>query len=245
MNIVIIGASSAIAEATARLYAKPEHEIFLVARDQGKLNIMVDDLSVRGAAKVYSSLAQMDDEQSVRAVYDAVAEKFKQIDVVLMAHGILPEQTKAEQDIEYLQHIMQVNALSSLTLLTQFANHLEAQGNGCLAFISSVAGDRGRPSNYAYGASKAIVSSFLQGLNARLYKKGVHVLTIKPGFVDTPMTADIANKSLLWAKPEQIAKGIQKAIHRKQSVVYLPSFWWLIMTVIKLLPTFIFKRLSL
>lgn len=244
MNIVIIGATSAIAEATARLYAKAGNKFFLVARDQEKLNIIAGDLSVRGAT-VHQYLAQMDDELSVRSVYAQVAEKFEQIDLVLMAHGVLPDQGKAEQDVEYLQYVMQVNALSSLTLLTQFANHLESQGNGCLAFVSSVAGDRGRPSNYAYGASKAVISSFLQGLNARLFKKGVQVLTIKPGFVDTPMTADIANKGLLWAKPEQIAQGIQKAIDKKQSVAYLPSFWWLIMTVIKLVPTFIFKRLSL
>jgi short-subunit dehydrogenase len=121
---------------------------------------------------------------------------------------------------------------------------MEAQQQGSIAVISSVAGDRGRASNYLYGSAKAAVSTFLSGMRQRLEKRGVNVLTVKPGFVDTPMTRDF-KKSALWAKPEEVARGIVRAIDRRKAVVYLPWFWSIIMLIIKHVPEFMFKRTKL
>ena len=137
-----------------------------------------------------------------------------------------------------------INGLSVIALSTRLGNIFEAQGRGSLAVISSVAGDRGRQSNYVYGAAKGMVSLFLQGMRNRLSRKGVQVLTIKPGFVDTPMTAALP-KGALWAKPEAIANGIVRAIERERDEVYLPGFWWMIMAIIRHVPERVFKRLSL
>jgi decaprenylphospho-beta-D-erythro-pentofuranosid-2-ulose 2-reductase len=136
------------------------------------------------------------------------------------------------------------NGLSVVALLTLVANQLEQQGHGAIAVISSVAGDRGRQSNYVYGSAKAMVSAFLSGLRQRLAKKGVHVITVKPGFVDTPMTAHLP-KGPLWAKPEQVAKDIRRAIDKGQRIVYTPGFWRFIMLIIKHIPEFVFVKLKL
>ncbi len=147
--------------------------------------------------------------------------------------------------MDALRREFDINALSTMSLLTTLANTFEARRRGTLAVISSVAGDRGRQSNYVYGSAKAAVTAFLSGLRQRLAKSNVDVLTIKPGFVDTPMTAAIANKGALWAKPDQIADGIVHAIDKRRNVVYLPWFWWGIMQIIRHIPEFVFKKLKL
>jgi short-subunit dehydrogenase len=178
-------------------------------------------------------------------VLDAALRELGAIDVVLIAHGTLSDQRECEDSVAALRREFDVNALGTLALLTTLANTLQAQGRGTLAVISSVAGDRGRQSNYVYGSAKAAVTAFLSGLRQRLAKSGVNVLTIKPGFVDTPMTAAIANKGALWAQPAQIAAGIVRAIDRGRSVVYLPWFWRWIMLVIRHIPEPLFKRVKL
>ncbi|WP_250523076.1 MULTISPECIES: SDR family NAD(P)-dependent oxidoreductase, partial [unclassified Caballeronia] len=130
-------------------------------------------------------------------------------------------------------------------LITPIANRLEAQRHGTLAVISSVAGDRGRPSNYLYGSAKAALQAFLEGLRARLFKVGVHVVDIKPGFVATPMTAGLPLPGPLVATPEKVAKDIVRGIDRKKDVLYTPWFWWGIMLIIRNVPRFVFKRASL
>jgi short-subunit dehydrogenase len=134
--------------------------------------------------------------------------------------------------------------LSALSFLTLLANYFEKRGTGTLAAISSVAGDRGRQSNYIYGTTKAALSTFLQGLRNRLSSKNVHVLTIKPGFVDTPMTAHL-KRGLLFATPEKVAQDIIRAIAGKKSVLYTPWFWRWIMLAIKMIPETIFRKLRL
>jgi len=140
---------------------------------------------------------------------------------------------------------MDINFLSVVSLLTPIANRFEENKRGTIAVISSVAGDRGRQSNYVYGAAKSGLDAFLQGLRNRRSKADVHVLTIKPGFVDTPMTAHIPERGPLWAQPEDVAKGIVSAIEKQKYVVYLPRFWSLIMLIIRSIPERIFKKLSL
>ncbi len=243
-KILIIGATSAIAEATAKLYAAQGDHLYLLARDENRLKSIVDDLKVRGAASVKSQQLDVNDQTARTKSIAQAIELMGNIDVALIAHGTLPNQELCQQEVELMQKELETNAISTLSILTLLANSMEKQKQGTIAVISSVAGDRGRQSNYVYGAAKGMVSIFLQGLRNRLVKSGVNVIDIKPGFVDTPMTADF-KKGLLWAQPESIAQGIVNAINKGSEVVYLPWFWRYIMLIIKSIPEFIFKKLSL
>ena len=243
-KILIIGATSAIAEATARIWAARGAALFLVGRRAERLETIAADLRVRGAVSVACFAMDACDTGAHAAMIDSATTALGGLDVALIAHGSLPDQKACEASVEQTLKEIDINGLSVIALSTRLAEQFEKQGKGSLAVISSVAGDRGRQSNYVYGAAKGMVTLFLQGLRHRLWRKGVQVLTIKPGFVDTPMTADFA-KSSLWAKPEDIARGIVNAIDKKRDEVYLPGFWWMIMTIIRHLPEALFKRLSL
>jgi short-subunit dehydrogenase len=244
MNYVIIGATSAIARATARLWVQPDASFYLVARDEDALLRIRDDLVARGAASVDAHVADLVDLDKHEALVTAIQESMTSIDVALIAHGSLPDQAAAQASCPAMLSALSANGLSQVMLLTLLANVLEEQGSGTLAVITSVAGDRGRQSNYIYGSAKALVSTYLAGLRNRLHGSAVHVLDIKPGFVDTPMTAHL-DKGPLWASPEKVAAGITQAVSRRKHVVYLPGFWRLIMLVIRNIPEVIFKRLQL
>jgi short-subunit dehydrogenase len=244
-KILIIGATSAIAEAAARIFATRGDALFLVARNAEHLRAVVADLNIRGAARADNATLDVTDFAAHEAVLDQAERDLGGLDVALIAHGTLSDQAQCEQSADLMRREFEINALSTLALLTSLANRMEARRSGTLAVISSVAGDRGRQSNYVYGAAKAAVSTFLGGLRQRLAKSGVTVLTIKPGFVDTPMTAGIANKGALWAQPDRVAAGIVQAIDRGRTIVYLPWFWRWIMLVIRHIPEPLFKRLKL
>jgi short-subunit dehydrogenase len=244
-KILIIGATSAIAQATARLYAARGDALFLVARDGARLAEVAADLAVRGAMRTATATLDVADAAAHAGVLDAAMRELGDIDVALIAHGTLSDQAECQASVDALRREFEVNAVGTMALLTVLANRMEARRAGTLAVVSSVAGDRGRASNYAYGAAKAAVSAFASGLRQRLAKANVNVLTIKPGFVDTPMTAAFANKGALWAQPGRIAAGIVDAIDRGRSVVYLPWFWRPIMLVIRLIPEPLFKRIPL
>jgi decaprenylphospho-beta-D-erythro-pentofuranosid-2-ulose 2-reductase len=243
-NILIIGATSAIAEATARLWAARGDALFLVGRKAERLAAIAADLRVRGAASVAWHTMDACDTQAHADMLAAAELALGGLDVALIAHGSLPDQKACEASVERTLREIDSNGLSVIALATRLGEKFEKQGRGSLAVISSVAGDRGRQSNYVYGAAKGMVSIFLQGLRNRLAKKGIQVLTIKPGFVDTPMTAAFP-KGLLWAKPEAIARGIVRALEKGCDEVYLPGFWRWIMLIIRHVPEMIFKRLSL
>jgi len=243
-KILIVGATSAIAEATARLWAAHGEALFLVGRRADRLAIIAADLRVRGAAAVHCLTLDACDTPAHAGMLAAAKAALGNIDVALIAHGSLPDQKACEASVELTLREIDTNALSVIALSTLLAQDFAAQGRGVLAVIGSVAGDRGRQSNYVYGAAKGMLGLFLQGLRNRLARQGVHVLTIKPGFVDTPMTAAFP-KGALWAKPEAIADGIVRAIANKRDEVYLPGFWRLIMLIIRHIPEAIFKRLSL
>jgi decaprenylphospho-beta-D-erythro-pentofuranosid-2-ulose 2-reductase len=243
-KVLIIGAASAIAEATARVYASRGAKLFLVARNVQKLQDIAADLKVRGASDVAIATLDVNDTAQHASVLDEAWIFLQSPDVVLLAHGTLPSQPACEASVETALVEFATNATSIIALLTPIANRMETQHQGTIAVISSVAGDRGRASNYLYGSAKAAVSAFLSGLRQRLDKKGVNVLTIKPGFVDTPMTRDF-KKGALWAKPEGVARGIVRAVDRRRAVVYLPWFWSIIMLIIKHVPEFVFKRIKL
>lgn len=243
-RILIIGATSAIAESVARLYAARGASLYLLARGRDRGEAIARDLVVRGAEATRSDVLEASDFTAHAAALDAAWSAFGGFDVILIAHGTLPDQSRCDADADYALHEFAVNGTSTIALATRIVQKLNAQGSGTLALISSVAGDRGRASNYLYGAAKAAVSTYASGLRQRLNGRGINVLTIKPGFVDTPMTAAF-KKGALWAKPDQIARGIVRAIDKRRSVVYLPWFWWGIMAVIRGIPESVFRRIKL
>lgn len=243
-KVLIIGATSAIAEATARRFASRGDALCLIGRDTARLQVIADDLGVRGAVRAAVLTLDVTDFAAHGGVLEQAERELGGLDTVLIAHGTLSDQPECERSVDTLRREFDINALSTMALLTPLANKFQQQGHGTLAVISSVAGDRGRMSNYAYGSAKAAVSAFLSGLRQRLQKSGVNVITIKPGFVDTPMTKDFP-KGALWAQPDAVAKGIVNAIDKDKSVVYLPWFWWAIMLIIKHVPEFVFKRVKL
>lgn len=243
-KLMIVGATSAIAEASARLFAADGDSMFLVARDPLKLDAMAADLRVRGATKVDTFALDINDLSRHEELVAQAANRLDGLDTVLIAHGTLPDQQACQRSVSLTLDELSTNCLSVISLLTLLANRFEEQGTGVLAVISSVAGDRGRQSNYVYCTAKAAVSTFLQGLRNRLQPHGVQVITIKPGFVDTPMTAGFS-KGPLWASASAVAKGIHGAVDRGHDVVYLPWFWRFIMLAIRSTPEAIFKRLRL
>jgi decaprenylphospho-beta-D-erythro-pentofuranosid-2-ulose 2-reductase len=244
MRVLIIGATSAIAGETAKVFAQNGARLFLTGRDPAKLTAVRDDVRVRGAGQVETAELDVTRIPAHRAVIDAAIARLGGLDVALIAHGTLPNQTLCQEDPSALLDAIQVNFTATLAILTLLANYFERERSGCIAVITSVAGDRGRQSNYVYGAAKGGVERFLQGLRNRLFRSGVAVVTIKPGFVDTPMTADI-KKTALFSSPERVAKAIYRAIEQRRDVVYIPWFWWPIMALIRWLPERTFKRLHL
>lgn len=244
-KILIIGATSAIAEAVARRYAERNAAFYLLARNASRLEAIAGDLKIRGASSVETSPFDANDVPSHDALLDGAFAALGSVDVVLLAHGSYGDQSDCEASAEEAVRELQTNALSTIALLTRLGNLMERQGHGILAVISSVAGDRGRPSNYVYGSAKAAVSAFAEGLRARLHKKGVHVLTVKPGMVDTPMTAGLDLPALLVAKPEAVAADIVRAVDSKVDVLYTPWYWRYVMWVIIHMPRAVFKKLNL
>lgn len=244
-RILIIGATSTIAHACARLWAVQGCDFFLVARNVEKLESNEADLKARGAGSIM--LHPMDATHFAEhpAMLDACLKALGQIDIVLIAHGTLPDQRACEQDVALALQALITNSVSVIALLTLLARHFEIQRCGTLAVISSVAGERGRPSNYLYGSAKAAVTTFCDGLDARMFKIGVRVLTIKPGFVDTPMTQGQKLPAALVAQPETVARRIVARIERQSGSLYVPGYWAWIMWVIRSIPRALFKRLDL
>ncbi len=249
MNILIIGATSAIAQATARkmidTHSSSELHFTLIARNENKLESVKNDLSARQAASVETLLQDLGKVDEMEGCIRSAWNKSNGFDIALIAHGTLPDQVDTQASVAQSLDAFSINALSHIAILTELANLMEKKGGGTLAIIGSVAGDRGRQSNYLYGAAKGTIDLFAQGLRNRLYKSGVHVLTIKPGFVDTPMTEGLDKSGPLWATPDLIAQDIVKAIQKKKNTLYTPWFWFVIMTIIKSIPEFVFKRLKL
>ncbi|MCQ2999050.1 SDR family oxidoreductase [Pseudomonas syringae group sp. J309-1] len=243
-RILIVGATSAIARSCAREWAITPASFFLVARKDAELKATADDLIARGS-KVETFNMDVTDVASHKQMLDMCVKSTGQIDIALIAHGTLPDQQECQTNVDRLINEFNINGLSTIALMTVIANHLELQKHGSLAVISSVAGDRGRPSNYLYGSAKAAVSVFSEGLQARMYKLGVSVSVIKPGFVNTPMTQHLSLPKLLLAEPQEVAKAIVAGIEKKKNVIYTPSIWRLIMLIIKTIPNFIFKRINL
>ena len=243
-KVLIIGATSAIAEHCARIWAAKGDALHLVARNEQRVQTIAADLKVRGASEVTTYCTDLNDMEKHDELLDKADGSLGSLDIVLVAHGTLSNQKACELSVEETLAEIHTNALSTVSLLTLIANRFEAKRNGTICVISSVAGDRGRASNYVYGSAKAMVTAFTSGLRQRLHKSNVTVVTIKPGFVDTPMTSDF-KKGLLWANPNAVAKSILKAIDSQKTEVYVPGFWWAIMMSIRMIPNEIFRKVLL
>jgi decaprenylphospho-beta-D-erythro-pentofuranosid-2-ulose 2-reductase len=244
-TILIVGATSGIAQAVARRYAQRGARLFLVARDSAKVESVAADLRVRGAGTVDVFVMDVNDTGRWASMLQSAWQTLGRVEFALVAHGTLPDAARARADTAYLIQQFRTNAESVIVCLSGLARCLQSQGSGVLAVIGSVAGDRGRASNYAYGAAKSAVHAFASGLRAQLFRYGVHVVTIKPGFVATQMTAQLDLPARLTAQPDVVAARIEWAMETRRSVVYTPGLWWLVMAIIRLLPEALFKRLKL
>jgi len=236
MRVAIIGATSAIAREVANLYAAEGATLFLVARNEASLLAVASDLRTRGATDVETFLADLTDRTRDESLLAAAGTP----DIVLIAHGTLPDQRAVEQDVTALTEAFTLNATSVIALTAHFAKILERARRGTLAVIGSVAGDRGRRSNYVYGAAKAAVHTYCEGLRGRLAESNVAVVLVKPGWVDTPMTAGI-RKNALFASSASVGRGIHTAIRRRRGTVYVPGYWRWISLIVRMLPARLVK----
>lgn len=243
-KILVLGATSGIAEATCRIWAAQGASLFLVARNAEKLAAVAADLRTRGASFVDTAVADLDDTEKHPQLLAHAVNSLTGMDIAYLAHGILGDQAEAERDFDAAAQILYTNLLAPVSLLTWLANYCVPRKSGVLAVISSVAGDRGRKSNYVYGASKAGLTAFLGGLRNRVDREGVTVLTIKPGPTRTAMTAGMP-KSDKFADVDSVAESIVKAIDKRQDVLYVPFQWRPIMWVIRSIPERLFKKQNL
>lgn len=243
-KILVLGATSGIAEATCRIWATQGASLFLVARNADKLAAVAADLRARGAAFVDTAVADLDDTDSHPALLAHAVNSLGGLDVAYLAHGILGDQKRAEQEFNTAAHILHTNFMAPVSLVTWLANYFVQRRSGVIAVLSSVAGDRGRKSNYVYGSSKAGLSAFLDGLRNRIDREGVTVLTIKPGPTKTAMTSGMKG-SEKFADVNAVAKAIVTAIDKRVDTLYVPFQWQPIMFVIRHIPERVFKKLNL
>ncbi len=243
MNIVILGATSAIAQSVAQQYCASDANFILVARNTEKLDIVKNNLESIGAKSVTTYVLDFDLIDKQKEFVQYLDTKSIVIDLVFVAYGVLHDQTECEHNVDKAVEQIYSNYNSVVLLVTMLSTLLEKNKTGCIAVITSVAGDRGRKSNFIYGSAKAGVTTFLEGLRYKLYDAGITVITLKPGFIDTPMTKD-CKKGLLWVSSDVAAKYIVKAIKKKKSVAYIPPFWFWIMLIIRMIPNIIFRKLN-
>jgi short-subunit dehydrogenase len=243
-RVAILGATSAIAEAAARIWAAQGAHLVLVGRNSERLEAIAGDLKARGAAQAEVLVADCAQVDPV-SVLTRIVEILGGLDVVLLAYGVLGEQAELERDPVATAELLRTNFTSAAAWCQAAAVILEHQRSGALLVIGSVAGDRGRGSNYVYGASKAGLGMLVQGIAHRLGRSGARAVLIKPGFVDTPMTAGVSRKGLLWASPETVARSIVASADRGGPIVYAPAFWRAIMLIVRNVPSAIFHKTSL
>lgn len=242
-NVLILGATSAIARGTAAAFAARGDNLYLASRDLVELKRIAADLQVRYGVKVSYSLFDAAATETHPAFFAGVLKEVQHLNGVVVAFGLLGDQ-QAAREFELAEKIIASNFTGAVSILSICANYFEPLKRGFIIGITSVAGDRGRQSNYVYGAAKGAFSLYLQGLRNRLFASSVRVVTIKPGFVDTAMTFGLPGLFLV-ASPQNIGKQIVRTLAKSADIVYLPGFWRYIMLIIKHIPEPIFKRLKM
>jgi short-subunit dehydrogenase len=243
-RILVLGATSGIAEATCRLWADRGDMLYLVARNADRLAAVAADMRTRGAGFVETAVANLDDTAAHPELLAHAINALGGLDIAYLALGVLGDQSKAEKNFADAAQIIHTNYTAPVSLLTWLANYTAQRHTGTLAVLSSVAGERGRKSNYVYGSSKAGLTAFVDGLRNRIDREGVKVMTIKPGPVKTSMTEGMSGSGK-FADVDAVAATLVKAIDKGTDVVYVPGIWLIVMTVIKLIPERVFKKLNL
>ncbi|MEP9374137.1 SDR family oxidoreductase [Mesorhizobium sp. KR1-2] len=242
-SLLVIGGTSDIAKATALTFAKEGWNVTISGRELPATRAEAANLELRiPGSTITAVVLDILDTASFMPLLDSLPVL---PDAVLLAVGLLGEQTLAERRTDHAELIMRSNFEGPCLLLGLIASRFEDRGSGTIIGISSVAGDRGRASNYVYGAAKAGLTAFLSGLRNRLAAKGVHVLTVKPGFVRTRMTAGMKLPATLTAEPQELGEAIYSGVQKRRNVIYVRPTWWLVMTIIRSIPESLFKKLRL
>lgn len=246
-RVVLLGATSAMAQATARLYAAEGARLMLVGRNGSRLEEIAADLGARGASDALCETLDLAAPTDASGRLADMAARLGGVDHVLVFYGVLGDQSQAETDLAHAREVLSVNFASAAEWCLAAANLLEAQGSGALVVVGSVAGDRGRQSNYVYGAAKGGLGVLVQGIAHRLALRGrrARAALVKPGFVDTPMTDHLPKGGLLWAKPGAIAVVVRRAADHGPPIVYAPWFWRYVMLLLRFVPASIFHKRSL
>jgi NAD(P)-dependent dehydrogenase (short-subunit alcohol dehydrogenase family) len=246
-RVIILGAASAVAEATARLYAAEGAVLLLVGRRADRLEAMASDLKLRGASRIEIAVCDLAacPATEVSAQFSSFVTQLGGLDHVLIAYGVLGDQRAAEQNAKTAEDVIQTNFTSTALWILEAANRLEQQGYGALIVLGSVAGDRGRRSNYVYGATKAALATLVQGIAHRFGPHGPRAVIVKPGPIDTPMTAGMTKGGPMWATADAVAKIVRRSADQGGVVVYAPARWRLIMLIIRTLPGAVFNRTKL
>lgn len=244
-NIIVLGATSGIAKALCYKMAGKGHNLILAGRDLDELHQITNDISIRYQVRVIPQFFDALSYDTHNEFFEKCVNSLGTIDGLVLAYGYMGEQRHSEVNFSVARCTIETNFLSCVSILNIAAEYFAERKAGTICAISSVAGDRGRQSNYIYGSAKAGLSAYLQGLRNRLAPVGVHVLTVKPGFVDTKMTYGMLKESPLVAKPEQVANDIYQAMMNKKDILYTPFFWCWIMFIIKSIPERWFKKMKL
>jgi len=243
-NIVVFGANSAIAREVIRIFAAEGARFHLFSRDIRKLDIVSTDLKVRFGSDVACSAFDFRDIDSHETYFNDALRSLGSIDMVLVAHGTLPDQREYERSVSKILDSININMSSAISFLTLAANYMEERKQGTIVALSSVAGDRGRRSNYVYGSSKAALSAFMSGLRGRFRTSDVSVVTVKLGPVKSPMTAHMGH-GRLFAEPSVVARAIVRGIRSGKAVIYAPFYWRIVMLVLNIMPERIFHALKI
>lgn len=241
-NALILGATSDMATAIARRFAFQDYSITLAARNPAKMAALESDLRIRYRVQVHKAVFDATDLASHASFYESLPVK---PDVVFCVFGFLGDQKTAERDWRACEQILVSNFVGAVSILNIVANDMEDRGRGVMVGITSVAGERGRQSNYLYGSAKAAFTAYLSGLRNRLFRRGVHVLTVKPGFVRTRMLDGMVTPAFLTSEPSQVADDIYNAVTRRRNVIYTSGIWRPVMCLIRNIPEPIFKKMKL
>tara|TARA_A100001015_G_scaffold250779_1_gene289373 strand:+ start:2743 stop:3468 length:726 start_codon:yes stop_codon:yes gene_type:complete len=238
--VFIIGAKSDLAKAIAEKYASEGYNLYLGAKNNTELKLFSNDMMIRYENKIKTLEFDASNFVSHKKIYNKLKPK---PEIVIYVIGYLANQYTAQNQFEVVKKTVDANYLGSISILNIVANDFEKRGYGSIIGISSVAGDRGRRSNYIYGSAKAGYSSYLSGLRSRLFHSGIHVLTVKPGFMDTKMTTNLNLPKLITASTDEVAAQIFTAEKKKKNIIYTKGIWKYVMFIIRLIPEFLFKRI--
>ncbi|MBJ18875.1 MAG: SDR family NAD(P)-dependent oxidoreductase [bacterium] len=245
MTAVVLGGTSGIGEALARELAAQGLNVVLAGRDLAELDARARDLEIRYGVRAWSRpFDALDFESHHDWLESCEREIGEEIGGVALCYGVMPSEDEAAVDGSLTRHMIEINYSSAVSILDRVAERLRDRGKGFICAITSVAGDRGRASNFHYGSSKAALSTYLSGLRVQMARDGVSVVDIRPGMIDTKLTYGLPGLMML-AKPRRVARDIVRGIRGNRAVVYTPKIWWLVMFVIRMLPDFIFRRIAL